>query len=317
MKKSAPVVLLLLIVAFSGCTGSKSTGATLPDELQNVQLANPNLNGKIFDVKLVPSDIRAGENVTAELVIANAGTENITKESVELRSKAETLDDTIANLALKFMGDDKKTRTFKIDFDENITPGTVKPISAYFQTQQQMLGRNLAGMYQITITLSVNGQKVDAKIIPETFHSGTPREFTPTPTPPPPTPTPALTPTSEPIAIATPTGVVNVTRIMNYNFGEPNEQINAGDALEWNNYDDDTFTLVEMNQKMANITVRGGGRTTYIFNTTGTYKFGLFYNGMRGDPKIQTIAVKVNENDQILNQQIFDQIRKISGVNTS
>ncbi len=316
MKKSAPVVLLLLIVAFSGCIGSKSTGATLPDELQNVQLANPNLNGKIVDVKLVPSDIRAGENVTADLVIANAGTENITKESVELRSKAETLDDTIANLALKFMGDNKKTRTFKIDFDENITPGTVKPISAYFQTQQQMLGRNLAGTYQIMITLSVNGQKVDAKIIPETFHSGTPREFAPTPTPPP-TPTPALTPTSEPIVIATPTGVVNVTRIMNYNFGEPNEQINAGDALEWNNYDDDTFTLVEMNQKMANITVRGGGRTTYIFNTTGTYKFGLFYNGMRGDPKIQTIAVKVNENDQILNQQIFDQIRKISGVNTS
>jgi hypothetical protein len=316
MKKLAPIILLLLIVAFSGCTGSKSTGAPLPDEIQNIQPANPNLNGKIVDVKLVPSDIRAGENVTANLVITNAGNENITNESVEIRSEAETLDDTIANLALKFMGDDKKTRTIKIDFDENITPGTVKPISAYFQTQQQMLGRNLAGMYQITITLYMNGQKVDAKIMPEIFHSGTPREFTPIPTPPP-TPIPALTPTSEPIVIATPTGVINVTRIMNNNFGEPNKQINAGDALEWNNYDDDTFTLVEMNQKMANITVRRGGRTTYIFNTTGTYKFGLFYNGMRGDPNIQTIVVKVNETDQILNKQIFDQIRKISGVNTS
>jgi plastocyanin len=145
--------------------------------------------------------------------------------------------------------------------------------------------------------------------MPVTLNSGTPREFTPTPTPPPtPTPVPTLipsitetlaptptpTPTPEPVVIATPTGVVNVTRIMSYNFGEPNKQINAGDALQWNNYDDDAFTLVEMNQKMANITVRPGGRTTYIFNTTGTYKFGLFYNRMRGDPKIQTIAVKVN-----------------------
>lgn len=307
MKKLVPIVLLFLIVAFSGCTGSKSTGATLPDELQNIQLANPNLNGKIVDVKLVPSDIRAGEKVTAELVVANAGTENITKESVEIRAKVETLDDSMANLALKFMGDDKKTRTFDIDFDEGIKPGTVKPISAYFQTQQQMQGRNLAGTYQIIIILSVNGQKVDAKAMPVILHAGTPREFTPTPTPPPtptpaPTPVPTITetlaptptPTPEPVVVATPTGVVNVTRIMNSNFGEPNKQINAGDALQWNNYDDDTFTLVEMDQKIANISVRPGGRATYIFNTTGTYKFGLYYNRMRGGPNIQTITVKVN-----------------------
>ncbi len=314
MKKSAPVVLLLLIVAFSGCTGSKSTGATLPDELQNVQLANPNLNGKIIDVKLVPSDIRAGENVTAELIIANAGAENITKESVELRSKAETLDDTIANLALKFMGDDKKTRTFKIDFDENITPGTVKPISAYFQTKQQMLGRNLAGTYQITIILSVNGQKVDAKVIPVTLHSGKPREFTPTPTPPPtptpaPTPVPTIaetlaltptpTPTPEPVVTATPTGRKVYARIMANRFTEPKKEIDAGDAIMWDNIDDTRYTLIETGGKVANITVKD--KVTFVFNTTGDYRFQLYYTNVRTPYSYQEIIVKVNTTINAIN----------------
>jgi plastocyanin len=307
MKKLVPIVLLLLIVAFSGCTGSKSTGATLPDELQNIPLANPNLNGKIVDVKLVPSDIRAGEKVTAELIIANAGTENITKESVEIRANVETLDDTMANLALKFMGDDKKTKTFNINFDENITPGTVKPISAYFQTQQQMQGRNLAGTYQITIILFVNGQKVDAKVMPVTLHSGTPREFTPTPTPPPtptpaPTPVPTITetlastptptPTPEPVVTATPTGRKVYARIMANRFTEPKKEIDVGDAIMWDNIDDTRYTLIETGGKVANITVND--KVTFVFNTTGDYRFQLYYTNVRTPYSYQEIIVKVN-----------------------
>ncbi len=307
MKKLAPFVLLLLIVAFSGCTGSNSMDYALPDELQNIPLANPNLNGKIVDVKLVPSDIRAGEKVTAELVIANAGTENITKESVEIRAKVETLDDTMANLALKFMGDDKKTRTFNIDFEENITPGTVKPISAYFQTQQEMQGRNLAGKYQITIILSVNGQKVDAKIMQVTLHSGAPRVFTPTPTPPPtptpaPTPvpiiaetlapTPAPTPTPEPVVTATPTGRKVYARIMANRFTEPKKEIDVGDAIMWDNIDDTRYTLIETGGKVANITVND--KVTFVFNTTGDYRFQLYYTNVRTPYSYQEIIVKAN-----------------------
>jgi hypothetical protein len=307
MKKLAPIILLLLIVAFSGCTGSKSTDNNLPGELQNIQLANPNLNGKIVDVKLIPSDIRAGEKVTAELIIANAGTENITNESIEIRAKVESLDDTMANIALKFMGDDKKTRTFNIDFDELITPGTVKPISAYFQTQQEMQGRNLAGTYEITIILSVNGQRVDAKLMPVTLHSGTPRVFTPTPTPPPtstPAPTltaapsitetqaPTPTPTPEPVVTATPTGRKVYDRIMASRFTEPKKEIDVGDAILWDNIDDTTYTLVETNGKVANITVQD--KTTFVFNTTGDYKFQLYYKNVRPPYNYQDVIVKVN-----------------------
>ncbi|SNQ58989.1 hypothetical protein [Candidatus Methanoperedens nitratireducens] len=314
MKKLVPIVLLLLIVPFSGCTGSKSTSDNLPEELQNIQLANPNLNGKIVDVKLVPSDIRAGEKVTAELIIANAGTENITKESVEIRAKVETLDDTMANLALKFMGDDKKTRTFNIDFEDNIMPGTVKPISAYFQTQQEMQGRNLAGTYKITIILSVNGQKVDAKVIPVTLHSGKPREFTPTPTPPPtptpaPTPVPTIaetlaltptpTPTPEPVVTATPTGRKVYARIMANRFTEPKKEIDAGDAIMWDNIDDTRYTLIETGGKVANITVKD--KVTFVFNTTGDYRFQLYYTNVRTPYSYQEIIVKVNTTINAIN----------------
>ncbi len=307
MRKSVPLVLILLIVAFSGCTGSKSSDNGLPGELQNFQLANPNLNAKIVDVKIVPSDIRAGEKVTAELIIANAGTENITEESVEIRAKVETLDDTMANLALKFMGDDKKTRTFNMNFDEEIAPGTVKPISAYFQTQQELQGRNLAGTYRITIILSVNGQKVDAKVIPVTLHSGTPREFTPTPTPPPTstpaptpvptmaetmTPTPTPTPTPEPVVTATPTGRKVYARIMANRFTEPKKEIDVGDAIMWDNLDDTTYTLIETGGKVANITVKD--KTTFVFNTTGDYRLQLYYTNVRTPYSYQEIIVKVN-----------------------
>ena len=308
MKILTPIVLLLLIVAFSGCTGSKSTDSNPPAELQNIPLANPNLNGKIVDVKLLPSDIRAGEKVTAELVIANAGTENITNESIEIRAKVESLDDTMANVALKFMGDDKKTRTFNIDFDEFIAPGTVKPISAYFQTQQEMQGRNLAGTYQITIILSVNGQQVDAKIMPVTLHSGTPRVFTPTPTPPPtPTPAPTLipsitetlaptptpTPTPEPVVTATPTGVQKEIRVVPPDkFGVNQIEINAGDEIVWLNREDDIYTLVELNNKTSNITL--SNRANYTFDRTGDYHFALIRPQLRTEPSVLSVTVRAN-----------------------
>lgn len=307
MHKALPIILLFLIVVFSGCTGSDSS-----DELASVQTqferANLNLDGKIVDVKLVPGDVRAGEKVTAELVIANTGTENITKETIDIKAKVKTLNDTMANLALKFMDDEKKIRSFTMDFDEEIKPGTVKAISAIFNTQQEMQGRSLAGTYQITITLSVNGQKVDAKLLPVTLHSGTPRAFTPTPTPPPTpastsaiiptiiateTPTPTPTPTPEPVVTATPTGVKIPLRVMANKFTEPNKNIDVGDAIIWTNYDtEERYTLVEVNGKIGNMTL--SDRVTYVFNTTGSYRFLLQYYQMREPYSYQDITVKVN-----------------------
>jgi hypothetical protein len=309
MNKNLPIILIILIaVTLSGCTGSGSSKGT-PVEVLRFDRANPNLDAKMVDVKFDRDDIRAGEIVTPELFIANTGSEKITNETIEIEAKLKTLNDTLANLYLMTMSDEKKTRTIDpINFEKEIEPGPVKAISAKFHTIKEMEGRSLAGTYEITITLSVNGQKVEARVIPITLHSGDVREFTPTPTPipsstPSPTtsPTPGITeiaaptptPTPEPVVVATPTGKIIPTRVKSDKFSESHLNINAGDEIQWVNYNpDENYNIVDMDKKLPTLLLKS--RISYIFNTTGEYKFGAYYSKMRGDPSIQTISVRVN-----------------------
>ncbi len=312
MNRLFPIILVILVVtALSGCTGSKETTSfkNAPVEVQRFERTNPNLDAIVTEIKFDRDDIRAGEKVTAELLVANTGTETITNETVEIKAKVKTLDDTLANLALKTMSDEKKTREFSLDFDTEIKPGTKEKISAYFNTVKEMQGRNLAGAYDVTITLSVNGQKIEARTLPITLLSGEPREFTPTPTPSPtptptpmPTPAPTITatatptptPTPTPEIEVTPTGHVVTTRIYNEYFGNPTLKINAGDTVLWDNWDETTYTLVEKNNTIANITVRDSKKANNTFNRTGDYTFRLIHSALRGAPREQNIIVRIN-----------------------
>lgn len=300
------IVLILIAIALSGCTGEGSSKGT-PIEVQKFDLANPNLDGKIVDVKFDRDDIRAGEIATPELFIANTGSEKIINETVEITAKVMTLDDSLANLYLKTMSEEKKTRVIDpINFQTEIKPGAVKSISVKFQTIKEMQGRSLAGTYEITITLSVNGQKVEARIFPITLHSGEVREITPSPTPlatptPSATPTPKVketeipvpTPTPEPVVVATPTGKMIPVRVMSDKFTTTHLQIDAGDEIQWINYNAlEDYDIVEMDEKIPKMVLKS--RLSYIFNTTGDYKFGAYYNKMRGDPSTMTISVRVN-----------------------
>lgn len=318
MNRLFPIILVILIVsAISGCTGPKETTSfkNTPVQVQRFERANLNLDAIVTEIKFDRDDIRAGEKVTAELMVLNSGTETITNETVEIKAKVNTLDDTLANLYLKTMSDEKKTGTKTIDFDsrENpyylIKPGEKKMLSAVFPTEKERQGKSLAGNYDVTITLNVNGQKIEARTLPITLLSGEIRVFTPTPTPSPtPTPTPTLTPeptitetptptptpTPEPVIVATPTGKVVYTRINQNTFGDPNLKINAGDTVEWNNDDDTDYTLVETENKIPNIAIKYYKRVRYTFNQTGDYLFNMTYFGLRTTPKQQQITVRVN-----------------------
>jgi len=307
IKRLSIILLILIAVALSGCTGSDSSEGA-PMEVIKFERANPNLNANIVDVKFDRNDVIAGEKVTAELFIANTASEKITNETVEIRAKVKSLDDFLANLYLKTMSEEKKSRVIDpIEFETKIEPGTVKSISAVFNTIKDMEGRSLAGKYEITITLSVNGQKVEARVLQITLKSGTPREFTPTPTPSSsPTPKPTLTstptpeivetvlptPTPEPVVVATPTGKNFTTFVKDDRFNPENLNIEAGDMVIWVNKMDFDYKLVEMDKKIPEIVLRA--RNSYIFNTTGDYRIGLYFNPMRGEPRIQTISVRVN-----------------------
>ncbi|MDD5473702.1 MAG: hypothetical protein PHU34_06080 [Candidatus Methanoperedens sp.] len=317
MNKMPLIVFLILIVALSGCTSPKETGTTItgPAVVQRFERANTNLDATITELKFDRNDVRAGEKLTAEIFLVNTGTEKITKETVEIKAVVKTLDDTLANLALKTMSDEKKTRDFTMDFDTGIEPGKKEKISAVFTTVKEMEGRSLAGTYDVTITLYVNGQKIEARVLPIMLRGGEPRVFTPTPTPTPapsptptmtstptPTPTPEVTetetptptPTPEPVVVATPTGRVVYTKIYNSFFSDPVLKINAGDKVEWNNMDDITYTLVEKESRLSNITIKDGKRVPNIFNQTGDYHFKMIYSGLRTTPKEQNVSVRVN-----------------------
>jgi len=306
MAKTLPIIMILLLAALSGCIGSNSSDENVQE--MTFERANLNLDANIVDVKLSPGDVRAGEKVEAKLVIANTGTEKIVNESIEIKAKVKSLDDFLANLALKFMSDESKTRTFPMDFQEDIQPGSIKPLVADFQTQQELQGKNLAGKYMVTVILSVNGQKVAGKVVPITLLSGKSRDELPNTTSSNVTPTITLTaaptetltpeitvtptPTPEAVTVSEPTGNTVYLRIMGWKFTESSKEIDAGDKVLWHVLDDDTFTIVEKDRKLPNITV--SYKTTQFFNTTGTYRFSLYYPKMRTEPSTQTITVKLN-----------------------
>jgi hypothetical protein len=308
MNKIVPIILLILVVAaLSGCTGSKET---VPTASQKYVRTNLNLDGKIVNVKFDRDYVIAGEKVAAELIVANTGSEKITNETVEIKAKVTSLEDFLANLYLKTMSDEKKTRTFTMEFDTEIEPNMVKPISAIFHTQQEMQGRSLAGTYEVTINLFVNGQYADTKVLPITLHSGTPQEYTPTPAPTP-SPTPTPTPTPTPIITETPTPtptptpmpelfgpIVNVTStgkkiavsISSNKFELRNASLKLGDQLIWNNFDSTIYTIVNSDGIIGNITVAKEGKAYYIFNRTGIYHFDL-YDKLKIMPSKLTVNV--------------------------
>jgi len=130
----------------------------------------------MMDIEFLPTDARAGEKMTANLVVGNTGSENIVRENIEIKVKPISLNDFLANVALLAMSESKKTVTFSNEYNEEIKPGMIKPLSYVFPTPKELKGKNLDGIYSITITLSVNGQNVESRSTRMKFRSGKPRD---------------------------------------------------------------------------------------------------------------------------------------------
>jgi hypothetical protein len=307
MDKTLPIILLIVVMISAGCIGSSSS-LTKPGDTQNIPL-NPDLKAKIINISLDRDDIIAGEKVSADLSIGNIGKADITNETVILKAKVLSLDDFLANLYLNVMNDEQKSVTYTMNLNYEIKPGTIVPVNAIFKTEKEMKGKSLAGTYEVTIKLYINGQYADTDELKIRLLPGNPRiiELSPTPVPTPvptftPTPTveiketpePTPTPTPEPVIVGTPTGQKVTTRIMGRRFVEPTKQINAGDELRWQNYDEIVYTINEVNSKMGNITLGSLKDAPIIFNTTGDYRFSLYYSLMRGETSYQTIKVRAN-----------------------
>ena len=268
MKRLISIVILFMIVALSGCTDQD---VSIP-EGQTFERANLNLDGKMMSIELTPTDARAGENITAKLVVGNTGTENIISETIEIQAKARSLNDFFANLALTAMSNEKKTMTFSTEFTEEIKPGMIKTLTRVFPTPRELKGRNLAGNYDITVILSVNGQKVESKTVKLKLGSGVSREIYNTQEPastaasivattatetPAPKVTAAMTATPIPTPVPTPEMVTVDSYIFSWDDvpGKDNarliEYLKKGFSLDWI---DNAIIEKAVDSKMINLT---------------------------------------------------------------
>jgi len=151
------------------------------------------------------------------------------------------------------------------------------------------MNKNLPIIVLILLAVALSGctSSESVKTTPVPAITPTPA---PTPTPTPAIVTPAPTPELTPFVAATPTGKNVTIFVKDDNYSPADITINAGDMVLWVNKMDSDYTLVEMDKKIPDMVLRV--RNSYIFNTTGNYRIGLYFKPMRGEPKILTINVR-------------------------
>ena len=119
--------------------------------------------GEIESVTLGKDKYNAGDTVNAEMKIKNTGEVDMTSEKIVITVKCIELESFGGNMVLKGLSDEEKTETYTLSFSGVISPGESKTLSAKFDTPAEMSGVSLAGEYDLTLTLKVDGYSLDQK----------------------------------------------------------------------------------------------------------------------------------------------------------
>lgn len=114
----------------------------------------------------VGDNYRAGDTVTARLTFRNIGNDSITQERVIVRATAKSLYDFAANLYLKTLSEERRSKTSNFDFNVTVEPGSTGTLTASIDTVSRLEGRSLAGEYIVNVTLYANGIRVDSQTVP-------------------------------------------------------------------------------------------------------------------------------------------------------
>lgn len=105
-------------------------------------------------------------------------------------------------------------------------------------------------------------------------------------------PTPIETPVSIPENNSIiPTGKKIVLKVIANTFLQTNIEAKVGDEIIWNSFDGETVTIVELDKKTPNITLKGFGRANYLFTSPGNYIFNLFYQSTQISSSAQNINI--------------------------
>lgn len=159
------VMAITMALLTSGCFGGDDASTSTPSPTQavtttHIDTGDSTISAQIMSIKFDNDDYKAGDKVTAILAVKNTGTEEITSETIDITARLVKLKSSAANLALKALSDDKKTRKYSMDRKNTIQPGETKDLSAIFTTQKELEGISLAGEYDVYMKLSVNGVNV-------------------------------------------------------------------------------------------------------------------------------------------------------------
>ena len=134
------------------------TGTTQP----STHTPDPNRpKGQIESVILGKDKYNAGDTVNAEMKVKNTGEVDMTSEKIIITVKCVKLESFGGNMVLKGLSDEEKTEIYTLSFSGVISPGESKTLSAKFDTPEEMSGVSLAGEYDLTLTLKVDGYSLD------------------------------------------------------------------------------------------------------------------------------------------------------------
>ncbi|MCK5661150.1 MAG: hypothetical protein KAH86_07300 [Methanosarcinales archaeon] len=157
------VMAITMALLTSGCFGDDTASTpptTTPVTTTHIETGDSAISAQIVSITFDKDNYKAGDKVTAILTIKNIGTDEITSEKIDITARLVKLKSTAANLALKALSDEKKTRTYSMPYKNSIQPGETKKLSAVFTTQKELEGISLAGEYDVYVKLSVNDVNV-------------------------------------------------------------------------------------------------------------------------------------------------------------
>lgn len=162
------VALLLAAVVFASSLESQSESSPRPVATSTPSaIKSPqkpiNYSGKIRSISFDKAKYFAGDTVKAEMKVKNNGKNNITSEKIVIKVKCVKLNSFGGNMVLKGLDEEEKTRSYEMRFSEVILPNETKTLTSSFKTPKEMSGVSLAGEYDLSLTLNVNGYSVDSK----------------------------------------------------------------------------------------------------------------------------------------------------------
>jgi len=156
-KRSVAVIMIVLVAAcFAfGCLGGDSDDNGSGDGASSGGSKKPSKPWvppeKPYVKSIDTSKLKLGTVSEATITICNNGSEAIAKEKIVMTATAVTLDNWLANKALKTKSDEERTETYELTFNQRIESGKSCTFPAEFDLPAKVSGVSIAGTYHVVI----------------------------------------------------------------------------------------------------------------------------------------------------------------------